>query len=824
MAADERHPKAKEIFHEALLLDDGERASYLELACVGDQSLRQEVDRMLTSDRQTGNFWEEAIQNQNAERLTAAYGADDANSPIGAVLKNRYLIQSLLGEGGIGTVYRAVDLQINSRPVAVKLLREDRYKSKDQKTDEWLKRKFLQEAEALSRVRHPGVVMVLDKGELGDGRPFFVMEWVEGRSLRDAMKPYGMDFEQAALVVQQMGQALTAVHNQQVFHRDLKPENVMLQNLGDGEEQAKLIDFGIAKVKDSELGPETSTAMVVGTLPYLAPEQIQGQTTTAATDTYALGVIAYEMLTGRWPFNPTSNDPHVAIQQISSLQQAGQFLKAGDLRSDLPEAAENAIVRALSFDPAARHARTKDFGEDLAQALLDRKEANQEDKRGSRQSSDEMKPEPAHVLFMDIVEYSKRPMSQQRQIVNHLQDIVRNAGTVKQARDAHQVIILFTGDGMALGFFGEPLLSLECAKEIGKAMQSQHDFELRMGLHTGPVYRIEDINANKNIAGGGINLAQRVMDCGDARHILFSKTYADYLIQLGDWTQYLSDLGECEVKHGLKLHLYNFFNGDVGNPETPSKLRTAQPDVNIQTERSSQWRIAAITTTILVVIAIAVVWRFGLSSEPASPPANVNRSGGEFKPEPVRTLNYSVLVQTWRGNKPVGEAQEMFGDLDSAIYFREDDRIRLNITAAQAGYLYLLNEGPKPASDERPVYTVMFPSLRDNDASALVAANRRKTVPRTEDPPIGFVGNKGTERVWLVWSVTPIAELEAVKRLNNPKDFGAIRDANQVSSIQIFLTLHSGAKIRGEKDEAELRTKLSFSGDLLVHLVRLEHR
>jgi len=780
---------------------------------------------MLASDQQTGNFWEAAIQNQIVERLTGVYWADDHNSPIGEVLNSRYLIQSLLGEGGIGTVYRAIDLQINSRPVAVKLLREDRYKSKDQKTDEWLKRKFLQEAEALSRVRHPGVVMVLDRGELDDGRPFFVMEWVEGRSLRDAMKPYGMGFDQAALVVQQIGQALTAVHGQQVFHRDLKPENVMLQNLGDGEEQAKLIDFGIAKVKDSEVGPETSIAMVVGTIPYLAPEQIQAQTTTAATDTYALGVIAYEMLTGRWPFNPTSKDPHVAVQQISIMQRDRQLIKPSDLRSDLPEAAEKAILTALSFEPAERHARTKDFGEDLAQALLDREASNQKNMRGSRQSSDEMKPEPAHILFMDIVEYSKRPMSQQRQIVNQLQDVVRNAGTVEQARDAHQVIILFTGDGMALSFFGEPLLSLECAKEVAKAMQSQYDFELRMGLHTGPVYRIEDINANKNIAGGGINLAQRVMDCGDARHILLSKTYADYLIQLGDWTPHLRDLGECEVKHGVKLHLFNFYDGEVGNPETPSKLRLAPPpDVVISDGRNRRWWIAAVAAAILVVIAGAMMWRFGLSAKPESPTANGNRSVGEMQPEPVRTLAYSVLAQTWRGNKPVGEPQEMFGDLDRAIYFREDDRIRLNVTAAQVGYLYLLNEGPKPASDEHPVYTVMFPSPADNNASALLAANQRKTVPRTEDPPIGFVGNKGTEKVWLVWSVTPIAELEAVKRLNNPKDFGAIRDPNQVSSIQTFLTEHSGAKIQGEKNEADRRTKLSFAGDLLVHLVKLEHR
>jgi len=250
MVAEERHRKAKEIFHETLQMGDGERVTYLEQACLGDERLRQEVQRMLASDQQANDLWEAAIQNEIAERLTAAYGADDNNSPIGELLSDRYLIQSLLGEGGIGTVYQAVDIQLNSKRVAVKLLREDRYKSKDRKTDEWLKRKFLQEAEALSRMHHPGVVTVLDRGELADGRPFFVMEWVEGRNLRDAMKPYGMDFEQVAVLMRQIGQALTAVHNKQVFHRDLKPENIMLQRLGDGEEQIKLIDFGVAKVNN----------------------------------------------------------------------------------------------------------------------------------------------------------------------------------------------------------------------------------------------------------------------------------------------------------------------------------------------------------------------------------------------------------------------------------------------------------------------------------------------------------------------------------------------------------------------------------------------
>jgi serine/threonine protein kinase len=817
MAADERYRKAIEIFQQAVRLEAGQRPPYLKRACLGDEALLQEVERMLASDPQADGSGKAAIQNPIAESLTAAYGAHDHNSPIGTTLHHRYLIQSLLGEGGIGRVYRAIDLQVNSRPVAVKLLRADQYESKDRKKDEWLKRKFLQEAEALSRVRHPGVVMVLDKGELSDGRPFLVMEWVEGRSLRDAMKPYGMDVEQVAKLVQQIGQALTAVHHQQVFHRDLKPENIMLQSLGDGEEHIKLIDFGIAKVKGSEVGPETSQAIVAGTLPYLAPEQILGHTISAVTDTYTLGIIVYEMLTGRLPFNPEAQDAYIRIQQLCKLQQAGVRVRPRDLRASLPEATEAAILKALSFDPAERHQRSKDFGEELAQTLLDRQTAKQEEARGSRQSLEEMKPEPAHVLFMDIIEYSKRPMSQQRQVVNQLQDIVRHAGTVKRAREDHQIVILFTGDGMALGFFGEPLLSLECAKEIARAMQSQYDFELRMGLHTGPVYRIEDINANKNIAGGGINLAQRVMDCGDARHILLSKTYADYMIQLGEWTPHLRDLGECQVKHGLKLHLFNFYDGEVGNPSIPKKLLSKAPP-----PAAHNWRRLYAALIILALIGGLLIWK--LVSAYKSGPSTASSGVALQEVKPNFALGYSVVVQTFARGGPSGAPIAMSGETEGSIYFRNDDRIRFHFTSPESGYLYLLNEGPQPGPDGKPIYHVIFPSTEDHRASAQIEANQRRIVPREENPAIGFFGSTGAEKVWMIWSRMPVAELEEIKGLNNPTDGGRIMVTGQIERIQRFLSEHSWPRPLIERDEAGKRTNLSAAGDMIVHSMTLEHR
>src|SRR5207244_3384006 len=130
-----------------------------------------------------------------------------------------------------------------------------------------------------------------------------------------------------------------------------------------------------------------------------------------------------------------------------------------------------------------------------------------------------------------------------------------------------------SGDGMALVFFRDPVAPVRCAMQLSQALRDHPELKLRIGLHTGPVYRVRDINANTNVSGGGINLAQRVMDCGDAGHILVSRATADMLMQLGDWADALSDLGPCEVKHGNVLHLFNFCRQSVGNPQVPAKLQ-----------------------------------------------------------------------------------------------------------------------------------------------------------------------------------------------------------------------------------------------------------
>lgn len=187
-------------------------------------------------------------------------------------------------------------------------------------------------------------------------------------------------------------------------------------------------------------------------------------------------------------------------------------------------------------------------------------------------------PMIAHVLFTDIVGFSKLHSDEAVKVVQTLQAIIKRTEQVRRAQESGDLICLPTGDGMALVFFGSPIAPVECAVAISRELQ-QVDLKLRMGLHTGPVYNVSDINEARNVAGAGINLAERVMSCGDAGHILVSKSMADVVKELSAWSALLHDLGEAEVKHGQKIQVYNLIGPDFGNAEIPSKLQAAIPTI-----------------------------------------------------------------------------------------------------------------------------------------------------------------------------------------------------------------------------------------------------
>jgi TolB-like protein/Flp pilus assembly protein TadD len=235
----------------------------------------------------------------------------------------------------------------------------------------------------------------------------------------------------------------------------------------------------------------------------------------------------------------------------------------------------------------------------------------------------DLRLEIAHVLFMDIVGSSKLLINEQSALLRELNQIVRNNEQVRAAETAGKLIRLPTGDGMALVFFTTPDAPVRCAVEIGQALKSVPNLPLRMGIHSGPVDEVVDVNDRSNIAGAGITIAQRVMDCGDAGHILLSKRVADDLAHYSQWQPHLHDLGECEVKHGVKIGVTNFYTDELGNPALPQKLKQ-QADKpgkpTLDNAVNARWRqIVVMASVVLLTILVgAGFWFFSHRVHPST--------------------------------------------------------------------------------------------------------------------------------------------------------------------------------------------------------------
>jgi len=192
--------------------------------------------------------------------------------------------------------------------------------------------------------------------------------------------------------------------------------------------------------------------------------------------------------------------------------------------------------------------------------------------------SAEVKFEIGHVLFIDIVGYSKLLINEQSEQIQTLRKILRGTEQFRLAETQGKLMRLPTGDGGALVFRNSPEAPVLCALEISKELKNHPELHVRMGIHSGPVNEVVDLNEQSNIAGAGINMAQRVMDCGDAGHILLSKRVADDIEHYPQWRSLLHDLGEAEVKHGVPVHIFNLYDKELGNPDVPEKLRLAKAE------------------------------------------------------------------------------------------------------------------------------------------------------------------------------------------------------------------------------------------------------
>jgi Tol biopolymer transport system component/tRNA A-37 threonylcarbamoyl transferase component Bud32 len=341
----ERRRRVEALYHDAAQMPVSERADFLRLACDDDVSMREEVEALLAAAGEAAS----SLEDRPTIGVAAAWVPTDAAEAALPARIGRYELISPLGIGGMGAVYKARDTQLN-RPVAIKFLSTNL-------VDESARRRFQQEAKMASALNHPHILTVHEAGEI-EGRQYLVTEFVDGGTLEDWSRAERRSWRQIVDLLIGVADGLATAHGSGILHRDIKPGNVLVSKSG----YAKLADFGLAKLEeDGPLHAVTRTAqtrpgMILGTIPYMSPEQAAGKPLDARSDIFSFGVVLYELLTGDRPFGGRSS-----LETLQAILDAPHK----PLPDDLPVPLRLAVEKALEKDPSHRYQSMRELVVDL---------------------------------------------------------------------------------------------------------------------------------------------------------------------------------------------------------------------------------------------------------------------------------------------------------------------------------------------------------------------------------------------------------------------------------------------------------------------------
>ncbi len=384
--------------------------------------------------------------------------------------------------------------------------------------------------------------------------------------------------------------------------------------------------------------------------------------------------------------------------------------------------------------------------------------------------------EIGHVLFIDIVGYSKLLINEQTELLEHLKRMVRGSEQVRAAEAEGKLIRLATGDGMALVFRNSPEAPAQCALELSRADKQHPELQLRMGIHSGPINEVTDVNERANVTGAGINLAQRVMDCGDAGHILLSKRIADDLAQYRHWQPLLHELGECEVKHGQRIGIFNLYADQAGNSALPEKFARKEHDAVAPKGRRRGLFLAALAVFVLLALLLGWFVTFHSSSRP---PGAARSSPNEKR---IAVLPFKPLLA---GN---GDQILEFGMADSLITKLSNSR-ELIVSSLPSVRKYAgLEQDPIAAGRELGVGSVLEGNVQRAGDQIRVSA-RLINVADGRSLWAGTFDEKFTDVFSVQNTISQkVADALALSLSGAEKERLTKRDTSDLSAYQLYLT------------------------------------